>query len=146
MEIYHLEHDLTVYGFPVETFPEGIGEAFDKLINLLPPAGTRPYYGISACTPVGILYLAAALIKPDEKPEQYSLQAYVINKGNYLAEKVVDWQSKTQSINGIFRKMVEDSRCDQIKPCVEVYLNDQEMLCLVKAVEMQNQNLEKLHA
>jgi hypothetical protein len=103
MENYYLNQDLTVYGFPAETFPIGIGEAFDKLINLLPPDATRPYYGISACMSTGIVYQAAALIKPEEKPEQYKLKPYILEQGNYLAETVLDWRTKTQAITGILK-------------------------------------------
>lgn len=135
MDIYKLEQEVELFGFPVKTFPEGIEEAFDTLIHLLPTDKTRPYYGISQCTPAGMVYVAAAPLKLEEEPKKYGLQTYTLEQGDYLAITVKEWRTKTQSIKGIFEKMVADPRCNRYKPCVEIYLNDEEMQCLAKALD-----------
>ena len=35
MEKYNLQNDLKVFGVRVDTFPNGVGEAFDKLVQML---------------------------------------------------------------------------------------------------------------
>ncbi len=35
MEMYTLEKDLKVFGIEVENFPDGIGDAFDKLVTMI---------------------------------------------------------------------------------------------------------------
>ncbi|QNF33979.1 DinB family protein [Adhaeribacter swui] len=132
MEIYKLDQNLTLYGFPVETFPNHIEAAFDKLISMLPVDPSRPYYGISQCTPAGMVYVAAAPLQPQDNPEPYGLNKYLMEQGDYLAIRVSEWRTKTHTIKSIFENLVADPRCDTNKPCVEIYLNDDEMLCLVK--------------
>ena len=36
MEKYSLQSDLKVFGVQVKTFPNGVGEAVDKLMKMLP--------------------------------------------------------------------------------------------------------------
>jgi hypothetical protein len=61
MEKYLIESDLTVFGVQVKTFPLGIGEAFDQLIQLLPGGFDRSFYGISFLSKAGtMVYIAAA--------------------------------------------------------------------------------------
>lgn len=132
MEKYKLTDDINVMGFPVTTFPNGIGEAFDKLMNTIPDANDRPYYGIGECTPQGMVYIAAALQKYDGEAARYGYQKYKIEKGDYLAETVMDWPSKTACIKNVFEEMYKDDRSDRSKPSIEIYKDMYEMLCLVK--------------
>ncbi len=45
MEIYHQQENISVFGVHIKTFPKGIKEAFDSLMNTF--GNNRPYYGIS---------------------------------------------------------------------------------------------------
>ncbi|QMU29023.1 DinB family protein [Adhaeribacter radiodurans] len=146
MEKYHLAQDVDVFGFAVETFPEGIGEAFDALQEKLPAGDNRSFYGISECTPAGIVYLATVCQKTKDEPQKYGYTPYVVEKGDYLAVTVCDWLTKTSSIKDIFTKMFTDARSDRSKPCVEIYLNDDEMLCLVKEKSSESTSLLELTA
>ncbi|MEP6512402.1 MAG: hypothetical protein ABJA79_00940 [Parafilimonas sp.] len=47
IEKYNLKDDIKVFGVEVKNFPEGIGEAFDKLVNMLAEGLERSFYGIS---------------------------------------------------------------------------------------------------
>ncbi|PSR53454.1 hypothetical protein AHMF7605_07905 [Adhaeribacter arboris] len=140
MENYYLEQDVAVFGLPVKTFPLGIGEAFDALQNQL-PKDNRPFYGISECTPAGIVYLATTLQKTENEPEKYGYNPYIIEKGDYLAVIVRDWLTKTDSIKNVFTQMFTDERSDRNKPCVEIYKNSEEMICLVKVKTPETKNL-----
>ena len=132
MEKYTLPQDVPVFGFPVETFPDGIGAAFDKLKRMLPAGDDRPFYGLTEGTPTGMVYIAAALQKSAGEPEKYNCAPYTVAQGNYLTVTVRDWRTKTAAINGIFKEMLTDEQSDRIQPCVEIYKNTEEMLCLVK--------------
>lgn len=133
MEKYNIPHDITVFGFPVATFPNGIGEAFDKLMKDIPDATKRPYYGIGECTDDGIVYIAAAQETYHDEGKKYGYKEYKIEKGDYLAEKIVDWHSKTAGIKDVFETMYKDERADRKEPSIEIYKDSNEMLCLVKA-------------
>lgn len=132
MEKFILNEDLKVFGVEVKTFPIGIPEAFDSIINKLPAQPERTYYGLSTCTSNGISYIAAANETFDGEGEKNGYTSYLIEKGEYLAVTVTDWMKKTDSIKSVFQQMFLDARADRTKPCVEIYKNDDEMVCLVK--------------
>lgn len=135
MEKYNLPNNVKVFGVQVKTFPGGIGEAFDKLIQMLPPGDERSYYGISECTKEGIIYIAAALETFDGEAEKYGCKTFIVEKGDYLTETVTDWRKKTTSIRYVFEEMFKNELSDRTKPCVEIYKNNNEMLCMVKVDE-----------
>ena len=132
MEKYTLPNDLKTFGIQVKTFPTGIKEAFDELVKTVPKGDLRPFYGISECTKDGIVYIAAALETFEGEGEKYGYQTYTIEKGEYLSVTVFDWLKKTDSIKNVFEEMFKDERSDRSKPCVEIYKNDDEMVCIVK--------------
>lgn len=119
-------------GIPVNTFPDKISEAFDSLENTL--GKQRAFYGISWLVDNDQVryYAMAAEVFPGEA-KQYDYEVMVIEKGNYNAETVYDWMSKTGSIMGIFQKLTESQRPDKNHPCIEWYKSDEEMFCMFKA-------------
>ena len=132
MEKYHLEKDLKVFGVTVDTFPNGIAEAFDKLVNMLPEKDERPYYGISQCINGKMDYLAAALETYEGEGEKYGCRNYTIEKGDYVLDSLQDWKTKTEQIKGIIEQIITDERVDRRKPAIEIYKNSKEMVCMVK--------------
>lgn len=132
MEKIKVQEDIKVIGFQVKDFPNGIGETFDKLVAMMPEGKNRPYYGISRMANNGMYYFAATPEKSADEAKKYKLETDRVEKGEYLTEIVKDWTTKTDNINGIFKKMLEDPRADNTKPCVEWYKNEKEMLCMVR--------------
>jgi predicted transcriptional regulator YdeE len=134
MDTYILLQDLKVFGVPVETFPQGIGEAFGAIMQKIPDGKSRSYYGLSNMDVNGkVFYYAAAEEKSPGEAEKYGYERYTIQKGDYLTEAVHDWRTKTSSIKDIFHEMMQDKRADITKPCVEWYKDDNEMICMLKA-------------
>lgn len=132
MEKYNLQNDLKVFGVQVNTFPNGVGDAFDKLMKILPQQDKRPYYGISQCLNGNINYIAAALETYDGEGNKYGYQNYTIERGEYLSAPLMDWTTKTGCIKDVFEEIIKDERVDNTKPAIEVYKNMQEMVCMVK--------------
>ncbi len=132
MEMYTLEKDLKVFGVEVENFPEGIGDAFDKLVNMISGEVDRSYFGISEMTDKGFSYKAVAEEKYDGETENYNCKRYIIEKGEYLTVRLLDWRKKTDSIKYLFSEICQNAKIDKTKPCVEWYKNDDEMLCMVR--------------
>ena len=131
-QTYKLQNDVKTFGFRVETFPNGIGEAFHQLVKLFPAGERRSFYGLVESGKNGnISYYALAEEKFDGEAKRYNYPVKVIEKGNYLAVPVKDWRSKTDSIKDIFAEMMEDDRVAKGKPCVEWYKSEDEMLCMV---------------
>ena len=133
MEKYNLPADLNVFGFPVDNFPAGIKEAFDKLIQKTGDcAGDRAYYGLSEFKNGKMIYYALAEEKFPGEANKYYYEKLTIDKGDYLTIRVSDWQNKTGCIKDFFSKIIQDSRVNKSKPAIEWYRSDTEMICLVQ--------------
>lgn len=135
MDKLKLEKNLNVFGIQVTTFPAGIGEAFDELIKQTGDcAGERNYYGVSSMSKEGkIIYKAVAEEKYEGEAERFNYEEDIIEKGDYLYKTLYHWTNKTSMIKDIFHEMMHDEHVDVMKPCVEWYKNDEEMLCMVKS-------------
>ena len=136
MEIYNLANGINVFEFEVTAFPEGISEAFKKLVELTgDSAGTRSYFGIVKTDKEGkSSYYAAAEEKEPGEAEKFGYDKFTIEKGEYLITRIVDWRTKTSSIKDVFQEMFKDKRIDKKMPCVEWYQNENEMFCMVKTI------------
>ena len=66
--------------------------------------------------------------------EKFNYEKSVIEQGEYFFEVLNYWKNKTACIKDIFQEMMHDGQVDKTKPCVEWYKNDEEMLCMVKAI------------
>jgi len=129
---YKLINTINVIGVPVTTFPHSIGDVFDSLMRLLPEGSKRSYYGISKMEEDHILYIAAAEEKNENESKIYRCNRYVIEGGKYLTIPIKEWRKKTDSIKDIFHELMQDTRTDKSKPCVEWYKNDEEILCMMQ--------------
>jgi predicted transcriptional regulator YdeE len=136
MEKYNLKNDIQVFGVKVKSFPNGVGEAFDRLVKMLPEGNHRSYYGISQMAKNGNMeYYATAEEVHAGEAEKYKCDRYTIEKGEYLVESIHDWKKKTDCIKDVFHSMIQDNPVDKKKPAVEWYKNEKEMLCMVKTVQ-----------
>ena len=136
MEKLIFENDVKVFGIEVNTFPAGISNAFDELIKATgDAAGERNYYGVSSMNKDGkMLYKAVAEEKFDGEATVFNYEKSTIEKAEYLYEVLKQWRGKTACIKDYFHLMMQDENVDKTKPCVEWYKNDEEMLCMVKAI------------
>ena len=133
MEIYKLEEDVNVMCLQAKSFPEGIKEAFDKLYALLPDAKDRTFYGISHGAPDdSIIYKAAVKISGKGEADKYGCEHFVIVRGEYATETIMDWHQHIPSIGATFMRLLSDPRMDRNFPCVEWYKSDKELMCMVK--------------
>ena len=133
MKEFNFPEDVNVFGFSVDTFPAGIGDAFDILIQKTGDcADARSYYGLSEFKNGKMIYYALAEEKFPGEGEKFNYEKFTIEKGDYLTMKVSGWQNKTNSIKDVFSEIIEDSRVNKTKPAIEWYLNEDEMMCLVQ--------------
>jgi hypothetical protein len=131
MEQLTLTEDLQLIGIHVSTFPQGIQEAFTRLMKTLGEG--RVFYGVSWMDDNDrvVYYAMAACTGPgEEKSHQYD--ALTIAKGTYLTEALNDWMSKTDRIKEVFERLTAGRRPDRDHPCIEWYKSDKEMLCMVR--------------
>ncbi len=132
MEIYHLQADIPLFGKQVSSFPAGIGEAFTALQQLTLTDGERNYYGLSKMDKDNtVLYWVAAEEKIRGEAEQYDCKRFLVAKGDYLSEKVLNWHGKTGSIKDVFHALMNDTRAAKNAYCIEWYYSEEEMLCML---------------
>ena len=106
METLTIASDLQVFGTLVTGFPLGVGEAFERLMKIVPGGERRSCYGISSMNEKGaVLYFAAIEEKEPGEAEKYQCERRIVCKGGYLAVTVLDWQQKTHCIKDVFHNM-----------------------------------------
>lgn len=132
METIKIKENISAFGFRVKSFPNGVKDAFDNLMNIVPDGTDRTYYGISYMDGDEVIYHAAVQeLRPGEA-EKYRCERYTIREGEYLADRVHDWMKKVHTIKDIFAGMVKDDCPVRDWPAIEWYLNDDEMICMVR--------------
>lgn len=140
MEKINIAEGIKVFGIQVKTFPNGIGEAFDKLIKILPGEFNRSFYGISFINKSGgMIYIAAAIETFEGEAEKYNCEKYncekyTVEKGTYVTEKITLWRSKTGCINKIFHQLMQEGNADKTKPAIEWDKSEEEMFYMIKSL------------
>src|SRR5262245_12035153 len=103
MEKYTIQKDVKVLCVTAASFPDCIQEAFDDLINALPMIEGRNYYGLAYQDASGkIIYKAAAEQLSDNEEGIDGFEPFVIKKGEFLTETLVQWREKLGSIGPLF--------------------------------------------
>lgn len=133
METYNIKKDIKVFGRRVVTFPIGIKEAYDSLVEMVPDALKRSYYGLSRFDNDGtILYFATVEETHPGEAKVYDLDSYVIEGGEYLSKTILNWYTKTDSIKEVFHELMQHKEADLSYNCIEWYKSDYEMQCMVR--------------
>jgi hypothetical protein len=135
METIKIKENISAFGFRVHTFPNGIKDAFDTLMNLVPDGIDRTYYGISYMNGDEVVYHAAVQELNPGEAERYNCERYTIQKGEYKADRVHQWMKKVHTIKDIFEDMLKDDCPLEDRPAIEWYLNDDEMICMIRVVD-----------
>ncbi len=132
MEKYNLNEDVKVYCTTAKSFPAGIQEAFITLEKMLSKEG-RTFYGIShGSKDGGIIYKAAVSENFEGEAEKYGFETFIIKKGEYINETIIDWREKIDTIGPTFQRLLAHPLFDRISPCIEWYKSDKELVCMVK--------------
>ncbi len=133
MDTIKVENDITVLCVTATSFPEGISEAHEKLHNLLPTSEDRNFYGISCPNEQGVIvYKAAAEQLHDGEAKQLKCETFIIKKGDYISSTINYFHKDMGSIGKAFHELLSDSRIDPEGCCVEVYLNQDDVQCLIR--------------
>ena len=132
MEIRNLDNDIKVFYVTAESFPVGIQDAFHKLKSFLKSDDGRKFYGISHGSPDGIIYMAAVEETQEGEGKSLGCETFTIKSGSYICEDIADWKQNVSIIGKTFQKLLKDIRVDNNGYCLEVYLNENDVSCMVK--------------
>lgn len=134
MEILQIEKDIEVFCIEAESFPEGIGAAFDKLKSYINASGTTRYFGISHPDSTGrIVYKAAAELSVLRESNLAQIERFTIRKGDWISIRITEAEQHPERIGEAFGQLLSHPGIDPEGYCLEIYqdLNSQEVQCLV---------------
>lgn len=133
METYILKDDIKLVCVNAKSFPEGIADAFNQLRQIIGPTDRRKLYGISHGTANGTtIYKAAAEELDDHEATQLRLERFVVKKGEYVGARIINYPDHIGSIGKTFEKLLANPRLDPKGCCVEMYLNERDVQCMVR--------------
>lgn len=131
MEIFNLANDIKVVYVHTNSFPNGIMAAHQKLHSLVPDIKHRRVFGISRPDGAGIIYKAAAELKEGDRFYHSDLQIFTIKKGEYLAELITNFMNDVPQIGNTFQKLIRQPDIDPEGYCLEEYINEKDVRCMV---------------
>jgi hypothetical protein len=133
METYILEKDIPIIYVTAKSFPEGVLEAHQKLHALIPFSVERNYFGISSPNEKGvIIYKAAAELKEGHEAEKLGCNTMILQKGNYISKTIHDYKKNVAEIGNVFSELIHTPGIDPKGACVEWYINDNDVKCMVR--------------
>ncbi len=132
MNIESITNDIKLICVPAKSFPDGILDAHMHIHKLVANPEERTFFGISRPEKDTIIYKAAVEeIYPGEA-EKLNCETIILLKGNYVSTEINDFMSKPQIIGQTFQKMLERTDLDPNGYCVEEYLNDKDVKCMIR--------------
>lgn len=135
MEETIVDKDVKVFYITATSFPDGIMDAHKKLHALVPFTSGRKYFGISRPENGVIVYKAAAEEINQGEGEQFNCDSLVLKKGRYISLTVNDFMKDIQSIGKSFQQLLSYPGLDPDGYCVEWYLNDKDVKCMIRLKE-----------
>ncbi|MCL5031019.1 MAG: transcriptional regulator [Bacteroidetes bacterium] len=133
MEKYFLEDDIKLICVPAKSFPDGVMEAFERLAKKTSSKNGRNLFGISYPGKDGkIIYKAAANKLFDGEAEELRCESFTVKKGNYNAIFISDFMNNISDISKAFNEILKDPLIDPNGCCVEMYLNEKDVRCMVR--------------
>lgn len=133
MEAFSLDNDLTVYCVTADSFPDGVPKAHQALHALISYRPERKYFGLSWPAPNGsLIYKAAAEEAVPGELSNHNLEQKIIPAGEYLCVYVQDFMKDIPAIGKAFQQLIADPRIAPQGFCIEWYLSDTSVRCMVK--------------
>jgi hypothetical protein len=135
MEITVLENDIEVLTLKASSFPEGVLEAHKTLHQCVSSTNNRRYFGLSRPEQGTIIYRAAAEVLGQDEPKKFGLETLTILKGNYTSISISNFMDDVSRIGKAFTDLLQRRDLDSEGYCIEWYLNDKEVKCMVRLKE-----------
>ena len=135
-EITTLDQDITTLCITAESFPEGVLAAHQKLHSLVTYSRDRKYFGVSYPIGLGqIRYQAATEITTEDDPDALDCDVFFIKKGKYISVDLHNFREDIPGIGRTFQQLLEDPNIDPNGYCLEWYLNENDVRCMVRLAD-----------
>ena len=132
MENFIVENDIPVFCVTASSFPDGVMAAHQKLHSLVTFRPDRKYFGLSRPEGGSIKYMAATEEEQAGEGEKLGCETLVIRKGIYTSAVIHDYMNDIPAIGKTFQQMIADPRIDPQGYCVEWYLSQKDVRCMVR--------------
>lgn len=133
MEIITIDKDITAMCVTASSFPNGVLAAHQKLHSLIPYSTERKYLGLSRPENGGsIVYHAGAEELESGEAEKLKLETLVIKNGKYASIIIHDYMKNIEAIGEVFTKLTDLPDIDPKGYCVEWYISDEDVQCMVR--------------
>ncbi|MBL7712733.1 MAG: hypothetical protein JNL13_09725 [Chitinophagaceae bacterium] len=132
MKPYLLPEDISVYCIRAASFPDGVLAAHQQLHALLPFSAERGYFGLSRPENGSIEYYAAASECIPGELSGKDLKEIIIRSGTYNSITIEHYMRDTAAIGEAFRQLIADPGIDPQGYCVEWYLTQETVRCMVR--------------
>ncbi|RZA01440.1 MAG: transcriptional regulator [Sphingobacteriaceae bacterium] len=134
METIIFENDIKVLYMQATSFPDGILAAHQKLHGIIPFSAERKYYGISRPEDGAINYKAGAEELNPAEAQKFGLDSITLPKGKYACISITNYMKNIQAIGQAFDELTALPNIDPQGYCVEWYISDKDVKCLVRLV------------
>lgn len=134
MENFILEQAIKVFCVTATSFPDGIKSAHETLHSLVPFSNERKYFGLSRPENGVIIYKAAAEEKKAGEGESLGCETIVIKSGRYICLTVLDFMNDITAIGKAFQELLTRPDLDPEGYCVEWYLNEKDVKCMIRII------------
>lgn len=135
MKTILLENDIPLLCIRAKSFPDGIMDAFGELERIAPASATCRHFGISHGSENGIVYFAAADAAGAGEALRQNGIPFTVKKGTYRAVDIPDFMRDPSQIGKTFQQLTALPGLDPEGCCVELYLNDTDVRCMVRVTE-----------
>lgn len=132
MDVFKLSEDIKVVCVTAKHFPDDVERAHIQLHAMLPEKERRRFFGISKPNEEGVIvYKAAAdIIEPGEA-EKYGLETFTIQKGTFNTFYIKNFMEDTGRISQAFKLLLGQPEVDPLGYCLEWYIGENDVKCLV---------------
>ncbi|PQJ11690.1 transcriptional regulator [Flavipsychrobacter stenotrophus] len=136
METIAIDNDILVAYIQASSFPERVMAVHEQLHLHFPGTDkNRKFYGLSRPENDGaISYKAAVEVRDEAEAQLQGLQTLIIQRGNYVSVTIQNFMQDIGSIGSAFQHLLMQPGIDPNGYCVEVYLNEKDVQCIVRIV------------
>lgn len=125
-----MEQVVNTHYITAESFPDGVEETHQKL-QALWPGQDRQSFGISYPDVYGRLIYHAAVERYAHECGGSECKSFLIRKGGFVTATLTDWKSQKHMITQVFQHLLKDDRIHPFGYCLEMYLSDDVVRCMV---------------
>ena len=127
--------DIKVRYVTATSFPGGVMEAHKKLHQLVPSCPDKKYFGLSRPENGAIIYRAAAEDPGFVETAGLEDDIIVLKKGRYVSITINDFMKDIPGIEKAFKELLSHPGLDPNGYCVEWYINDTDVKCMIRLNE-----------